>query len=189
MKINLTLMKNHTYWVLLRVSHSATLRFTLVAPLYSPEAYYSLVTGFYITYYLVELGYNLKWVWSSALLKAHTKVTFQTITHTIFRNHSFTATIKGTGNRYRGWYWSGAPGGGWHCRFSTDNFTPHTLPPLRRQRLHQRHMHFHPILQAAFTAEYLCPDTGAAEQDGQNVKRVHLHPGPASDGGLVTVQC
>ena len=181
MKINLTLMKNHTYWGLLRVSHSATLIFTLVAPPFPPEAYYSMVTGFHIIY-LVKLGYHLEWVWSSALPKAHTEGTLQTITHTKLRNHSFIATVKGTGNRHRGWLWSGAPGGGLLCRLSTDNFTPHPLPPLRRQRLHQGYVHFHPILQTALNAEYLGPNTGAAEQDGPNVKRVQLHPGPASDG-------
>ena len=107
MKINLTLMKNYTYWVLLRVSHSVTLRFTLVAPLYSPKANYSLVTGLYNTY-LVEFGYHLEWFRSGALLKAHTKGPFQTITHTKFRCHSLIVTIKGTGNHYRKWFWSDA---------------------------------------------------------------------------------
>ena len=110
MKIYLTLMKNYTYWVLLRVSHSVTLRFTLVAPLYSPKANYSLVTGLYNTY-LVEFGYHLEWFRSGALLKAHTKGPFQTITHTKFRCHSLIVTIKGTGNHYRKWFWSDAPMG------------------------------------------------------------------------------
>ena len=180
-------MKNYTYWVLLRVSHSVTLRFTLVAPLYSPKANYSLVTGLYNTY-LVEFGYHLEWFRSGALLKAQTKGPFQTITHTKFRCHPLIVTIKGTGNHYRKWFWSDALMGA-RIVGLVDTFTPQTLPPSRLHRLYQRHMYLHPILQAAFPAEYLCPDTGAAEQGGQNAKRVHLHPGPASDGGLVSVQC
>ena len=109
MIINLTLMKNNTYWGLLRVSHSATFIFTLVAPPFPPEAYQSMVTGSHIRY-LVKLGYHLGWVFSSALPRAHIEGTLQTSTHTKLHNHSLIATVKGTENCHRGWLWPSAPG-------------------------------------------------------------------------------
>ena len=178
-------MKNHTYWVILRVLHSVPLRFTLI----SPKTNHSLVTGLYIAD-LVERGRHLERVRPSAPLYAHTKSNFQTSTRTKFRSHSFNIVVKGTGSHYRKWIWSGAPMRA--CTVDVDlvQTISHNKP----------YPHPHPVLidfikntvistqycRRHFPLKYSCHDTGAAGQGGQNAIRVHLHPGPASDSALDT---
>ena len=136
-------MKNHTYYVKLRVLHSVPLRFTLIFP----KTNHSLMTGLYFVD-LVERDRHLERVRTSALWYAHTGSDFQMSTcpkfSSTFSNHSLNTVDKGTGGRYRRWNWSGAPMGACTVRLLPTERSHHDTGVAGRSGWQARRAHMHP---------------------------------------------